>query len=78
MPKIDLTIDEFLDVIGCMRYFIDEIDHIIPEEAHRLQHLYDELQQRFARATVEAELHPDAQIPDSVYAPDPEDFKEVP
>lgn len=57
MPKIDLSFDEFLDVVGCMISFIDEIDHVIPEEAHRLQRLYDELQQRYAKATVDAELH---------------------
>ena len=81
MPKINLTFDEFVDVVGCMRSWIDEIDHIIPEEARRLQHLYDELQERYAKATVEDELSLAVKIytdTDSVYAPDPEDFKEVP
>lgn len=43
---------------------------------------YEELRQKLHRLFAEheelVELHPDAQIPDSIYAPDPEDFEEVP
>ena len=43
---------------------------------------YEELRQKLHRLFAEneefVELHPDARIPDSIYAPDPEDFKEVP
>lgn len=59
MPKIDLSFNEFIDVIGSMRSWIDELERFSPDEACRLKSLYQDLHERFARATVEAQLHPE-------------------
>ena len=89
MPKINLTFDEFLDIVSVLDLWADEIKVVDMAEAKKLLDLNAALHLRYAKASVEEDLsqaetiycdtdsvrlHPDAQLPDSIYSPDPEDF----
>lgn len=87
MAQINLTLTELLDISNCLQLCAKETQPIDRQEWHRLMSLSSELHRRFAEtATVDdynvedlyIDVHPDAKIPDSIYAPDPEDFEEVP
>lgn len=87
MAQINLTFTELLDITTCMQCWAEEMQHIDRQEWHRLMSLCSELHRRFAETAttddynvedLHVEPHPDAQIPDCIYAPDPEDFEEVP
>ena len=85
MAQINLTFTELIDITSCIQFWAEEIQPIDRQEWHRLMSLCSELHRRFAETAttddynvedLHVEVHPDAQIPDSIYAPDPEDFSE--
>lgn len=92
MAQINLSFCEMIDITSILDIYAREIREISAAEAERASALADELHARFAKARTAADdaedlkftqellsrsLHPDAQIPDCIYAPDPEDFVEV-
>lgn len=84
MAKINLSFDEFIDIVSVLDVWAHEIQEADMAEAQKLLNLHAELHLRYSKATVEEELTqraaayaaaPDAQQPDSIYAPDSEDFE---
>ena len=87
MPKIELSLDELIEITTCMEVYAQEVQTIDRLEWHRLMSLCSKLHERYAAAETQERfeercrqygLLPDDKIPDSIYAPDPEDFKGVP
>ena len=83
MPRITLSFDEFIDIVSVLDVWAHEIREADMAEAQKLLNLNAELHLRYSKASVEEEFiqraaayaaAPDAQVPDSMYAPDPEDF----
>lgn len=77
--KIDLSFDEFIDIVSVLDVWAREIQEADMAEAQKLLNLNAELHLRYSKASVEEELALraaalDSQLPDSIYAPDPEDF----
>lgn len=91
MAQINLSFRELLDITSTLDTYAREIREVSAVDAERASALANELHVRFAKARTAADdaedreitlellsrpIHPDAQIPDSIWAPDPEDFSE--
>ena len=76
---ITLTFMELIDIAGLLGTHVELCNDLAQEaEASEYQTILDKIRSRIAGHPDPEELHPDAQFPDSIYAPDPEDFEEVP